>query len=116
MWRKLGWDRDGEGVDPWGGRLEIAEAEEWKMAEQGEGEWKRLRVKAAGVGSEGDSRYFEQWNGEMSGGSIETTDGSWGLTPSEGAFEGGTGMGMVGELDLLGWDEWEGLTQGLFAS
>jgi hypothetical protein len=83
------------------------------MAEQGDGEWKRLRVKATELAGEAERGYVDQWNGEplsLSGGSVGT--GSWGLSPSDGL----PSSGMVGELDLLQWDEWEGLTQGLFAS
>lgn len=95
VWKKIGWDSDGKGIDPWGGRLPCASEEEV----------------AADLDKEGvDSMEFvvpEQ--------GIEGWNGNWGAESTTGLEQLDTIL--AGDpMDLFQWDEWESLATEFFAS
>jgi hypothetical protein len=89
VWKRLGWDRDGKGKDPWGGRLDPGLEGEAAVAEDGHEEH---TTSTAAVNIE----HIHAAEGFQ----MDIIDKSM----------------MEDPLNMFNWDEWEGLTEGLFVS
>jgi hypothetical protein len=95
VWKKIGWDSDGQGIDPWGGRVPCAsEVEIVRDVEKGA---------PAGIESGIPEQPMEGWNGKYS---VEETTG---LEELDSILAGDP-------MDMFQWDEWESLTSEFFAS
>lgn len=103
VWKKIGWDCDGRGVDPWWGRLNApvqgdvvdgGAAEAVSDNEKGETIW---------TGITASDSLMELWSGEWN--AKETT----GLEELDNILAGDP-------MDMFQWDEWESLTSEFFAS
>jgi hypothetical protein len=95
VWSKLGWDKDGLGKDPWGGRLDNHEITQTPNAELEVGSTPANVPRPGSVGQDHKS------DGDKG---PDTT-----MEEAEGLWDGDP-------LDMMQWDEWDELTQGLFAS
>lgn len=87
VWKRLGWDRDGRGKDPWGGRLDPGIEGEVEVVEDG------------GYGNQDTA-------------AVEIED----MHTTESLQMGSINESMEDPLNMFNWDEWEGLTEGLFVS
>jgi len=95
VWSKLGWDKDGLGKDPWSGRLDHYEKAQTPNAE-------------LDVGSEPTEVARPDSRDQDHQGGIEK-DQDTTTVEAEGLWDGDP-------LYMMQWDEWDELTQGLFAS
>ncbi|CZR62627.1 uncharacterized protein PAC_12524 [Phialocephala subalpina] len=86
IWKRCGWDRDGKGKDPWGGRLDDFDEDEDATKEAAEGVT-----------------------------DVELKDGLQSSLLSE-SFQPQSIGDLMDEdpLNMFQWDKWEGLTEGLF--
>jgi hypothetical protein len=95
VWTRLGWDKDGLGKDPWNGRLDHHAKVQTPNAE-------------FDVGSEPtDFPRPDPADQDHQGGIEKDQDTT--TMDAEGLWGGDP-------LDMMQWDEWYELTQGLFAS
>jgi hypothetical protein len=98
IWAKVGWDTDGKGIDPFGGRLKDGVVSGWYEETMGD-----LQISENGVG---------RLLGEQA---LDTNK-------SELSSEGGIGLEgfdsiIAGDLsDMFQWDEWESLASEFFLS
>ncbi|KAE8441557.1 hypothetical protein EG329_004676 [Mollisiaceae sp. DMI_Dod_QoI] len=98
VWKKLGWDKDGKGKDPWGGML-IDEDEDTDEVAAEEVECQDLGMDGILIGAKGEV----QENQEPSAACEDSQLDNFG-DPGEDP------------LDMFHWDKWEGLAEGLFVS
>lgn len=101
VWKKVGWDNDGKGVDPWAGRTregpcQVAIGEEVEdrgldVIHRREGFTERLIAPT-------DIEPWNSWN----------ADNGTGLDNLDAILTGDP-------LDMFQWDEWESLTSDFFA-
>lgn len=98
VWKKIGWESDGRGVDPWWGRLNglIAEGQEEARPSNEESE-------NSNIGTAAPDPLAEAWNGEWN--AADTT----GLEELDNILAGDP-------VDMFQWDEWESLASDFFAS
>ena len=100
VWRKVGWDRDGKGVDPWHGRLELEEVVEGGFKDVTKDTYSG-QSEVEGASNEAQLRggLNEEWFGEE----------SMNLVDFDSVMTGDPS-------DMFQWDEWESLTSEFFAS
>ena len=97
VWKKVSWDRDGKGVDPWGGRLAKGEAVGGETEEMTAKNINKVEKAAKGVLSKDNSAWERP---------IDAATGLEGLDHI-----------LAGDpMDLFQWDEWEALASEFFAS
>ncbi|KAE9363893.1 hypothetical protein N431DRAFT_550590 [Stipitochalara longipes BDJ] len=104
VWKKIGWDCDGKGVDPWWGRLDalvkgdnVVGGGEAEVMPNGEKEG------TFGMDMTAPDPLLNVWNGEWN--SNETT----GLEELDSILAGDP-------MDMFQWDEWESIASDFFAS
>ena len=97
VWKKVGWENDGKGVDPWGGRLAQGEAVDGRAEE--------VRAESVGKAEKAprDELYTDDWNWEC------PMDESTGLEGLDNILAGDP-------MDMFQWDEWEALASEFFAN
>jgi hypothetical protein len=95
VWSKLGWDKDGLGKDPWGGRLDHHETAQTTHAE------------FEAVSEFADAPKPDSVDQDYKGDGDKGLDAT--MVEAESLWDGDP-------LDMMQWDEWDELTQGLFAS
>ena len=102
VWKKVGWDDDGKGVDPWG----VRHAEDTENSCLGTDKERAIDVDET---QEDDSE-------PMTGLQLpEVIDGRYNVDDSTGLEE--LDNLLAGDpLDMFQWDEWESLTSEFFAS
>ena len=105
VWKRIGWDCDGMGEDPWWGRLDaivrgenvLGGGEAEVVPDNGE------KAESSGAAVTVSDPLWNVWNGEWN--SNETT----GLEELDSILAGDP-------MDMFQWDEWESLASDFFAS
>lgn len=92
VWKRCGWDKDGKGKDPWNGRLD--DLDEVEDADRYQNQAVDLDVVAEAGSDEGQQHLAASSTLQLE--SPEFLDEDL--------------------LDMFHWDQWEGLTEGLFVS
>jgi hypothetical protein len=95
VWSKLGWDKDGLERDPWSGRLDHHKMVPISNAE--------LEVVSKSTDAPKPDTVDQDY--KVEGENVPDTA----MVESESLWDGDP-------LDMMQWDEWDELTQGLFAS
>ena len=97
VWKKVGWDIDGKGTDPWAGKL----------------------MQGQFVGVENDEIMPEPLLGENTSHAntamLEILDGDWSTNGITG-LEGLDHILAGDPMDLFQWEEWESLASNFFPS
>jgi hypothetical protein len=99
VWKKVGWEGDGRGADPWGGRLDRLDVDGEENVQAEDVDVSAQKDVENGV-ENGD---LNDWNGGGIGDMMDIT-----------GFEGLESILAGDPLDMLQWDEWESLASEFF--
>jgi hypothetical protein len=107
VWKKIGWDSDGRGVDPWWGRLDALVKGDAVVGGRGSGGEELMpndeKGEDVGIGMTAPDPLMDVWNGE------------WNMQETTG-FEELDSILAGDPMDMFQWDEWESLASEFFAS